>query len=220
MQEVILDQPKDQPKAPKAIDDFFKAYVIFYGLILLISFLLSLLNAPYNSLIKLFFNAVLLFVLAFHIVYFILLIAKKKGIGRILVHLVNSFSMLVIAIGFIFYFARWEFGLEMLTVSLVTIPFLFVQVVYELVVREDKSKALNIISFGGISVFSIGILFVLQKWPSGMQLLIAGGLITFIMLVVHFNLAIKKEAQYQIHIRYMTQCLFAILAAIMLFVCQ
>ncbi len=220
MQEVPLDQPEHLSTAPKAIDDFFKAYVIFYGVSLFISFFLSLFKAPDNTFIKLFFSALSMAIFAFHIIYFILLIVKKKGAGRIIVHFANSISMLVVAIGLIFYFARWEFRTEMLAVSLITVPFFLVQVIYELIVREHPSKALSIISLVGISMFSTGVLFVLQKWPYGTESLIVGGILTFIMLIVHFNFALKKEVQYQIHIRYLTQCIFAILAAIMILLSQ
>lgn len=220
MQEV-LDNSENLPIETQEIDSFFKAYVLFHGIALLISFLLSLFKAPENAFIKLFFEALTFGVLGFHLLYFIFLIVKKKGIGRILVNLFNSFSMFVVAVGFIFHFAGWEFSMEMLTVSFVTVPFIMlVQLIYELVVRKESSKYLSIISSLGISVFSFGILFVLQKWPSGTEMLMVGGILTFVMLVIHFLLSIKKERKYQIHIRYLLQCFFSIIAAILVLISQ
>jgi hypothetical protein len=223
MQEETLDHSNSKivSKEPKAIDNFFKAYVIFYSVSLFISFLLSLFNALDNAFIKLFFEALTFAVFGFHLVYFILLIAKKKGIGRILVHLLNSFPMLVVAIGFIFYFARWDFRLEMLTTGLITVPFiLLVQVGYELAVRKDNSKFLSILSSLGISTFSMGVLFFLQKWPYGKENLIIGGVITLVMTIVHLSFVAKKEAKYQIHSRYLAQSVFALVAAILIFISQ
>jgi hypothetical protein len=219
MQDTPLDQPQNLPTETKAIDDFFKAYVIFYSISLFISFILSLFNAPDNSFIKLFFSALTIAIIAFHVIYSILLIAKKKGAGRIIVHLLNSFSMLVLTIGLIFYFAHWEYSSEMLSTSLMTIPFLMlVQLIYELVVRKDISKFTYVISFAGISTFAFGVLFFMQKWPYGRNMLAIGGIVTIAMMIVHFNLSIKKETKYQIHIRYLMQCIFAIITAIMILV--
>jgi hypothetical protein len=218
MQETLLDDSENLPKEPKAIDEFFKAYVIFYSISLLTSFLLSLFKAPDNAFIKILFEILVFSTLAFHALYFIFLIIKKKGTGRIIVHLLNSFSMFVVAIGLIFHFGGWPYNSEMLTVSLVTVPFLLiVQVIYELVVRKHVSKYLNIISFFGISIFGWGVLFVIQKWPFGSEMLIVGGFITLVMTIVHLFLALKKETKYQIHIRYLAQCLFALIIALMIF---
>lgn len=217
----VLDDSKISPIEIKVIDSFFKAYIIFHGVALLISFLLSLFKAPENAFIKLFFEALTFAVFGFHILFFIFLIVKKKGLGRILVNLFNSFSMFVVAVGFIFHFAGWPYGMEMLTVSFVTVPFIMIaQLIYELVVRKESSKYLSIISSLGISIFSLGLLFVLQKWPSGMEMFIVGALVTFVMLVIHFLLSIKKETKYQIHIRYLAQCLFSLLAAVMVLISQ
>ncbi|MFT5646210.1 MAG: hypothetical protein ACI976_000888 [Aureispira sp.] len=221
MQEILLDDFENLPKKAKAIDEFFKTYVIFYSISLLASFLLSLFKAPDNTFINILFNLVAFSTLAFHILYFIFLIIKKKGTGRIIVHFLNSFSMLVVAFGFIFYFADWSYKSEMLTTGLVTVPFLLiVQIFYELAVREHVSKYLNIISFLGISTFGWGVLFVIQKWPFGTEMLTVGGLVTLAMTIVHLFFALKKETKYQIHIRYLAQCLFALIIALMIFSSQ
>ncbi|CAA6799648.1 MAG: Unknown protein [uncultured Aureispira sp.] len=221
MQETTLDTSQNIPEEPKAIDAFFKAYVIFYSVSLLISFLLSLFKAPDNFLIEMLFNTLLFGLLAFHLIYFILLIVKKEGPGRVIVHLINSFSMLVVGIGFIFYFADWPYKSEMLTTGLVSVPFLMlVQLFYELSVRQDASKFFSIVSSLSISIFAFGVLFVVQKWPSGTEMLGIGGVLTFIMLVVHFVFTLKKEAKYQIHIRYLAQCIFALISALLIFVSQ
>jgi hypothetical protein len=221
MQETILDDSEKLPIEIKPIDNFFKAYITFYSIILLASFLLSLLKAPDNTFIKMLFNILTFSVLAFHLIYFIFLIINKKGTGRIIVHLLNSFSMFVVAIGLLFYFADWPYKSEMLTTGLISVPFLImIQVLYELVVRQHVSKYLNIISFLGISTFAWGVLSVIQKWPSGREMLIVGGFVTFAMTIVHLFLALKKETKYQIHIRYLAQCLFSIIIAIMIFISQ
>lgn len=221
MQEILDNSEQNTIEEPKAIDSFFKAYVIFHSVILIISFLLSLFKAPENSFIGMIFQILTIGVFGFHLLYFILLIVKKKGPGRIIISLFNSFSILVVAIGFIFYFAGWPFSMEMLTTGLVSVPFIMLlQLLYELSVRKDASKFLNILSSLGVSTFAFGVLFVLQKWPSGMELLIGGGLITFIMMVIHLLLVIKKEAKYEIHIRYFAQCLFSLITAMLVFISQ
>ena len=217
MQETPLDESTDLLEEPKTIDVFFKSYVIFYGVSLLISFLLSFFNAPENTFIQILFNALLVGFIAFHIVYFILLIVKKKGPGRIIVHFINSLSMLTLAIGFVFYFANWPYKSEMFTAGLISVPFLMlVQLFYELIVRQHASKFFNILSFLGISIFAWGVLFVAQKWPFGSELLLVGGLLTFIMTIVHLIFTLKKETKYQIHIRYLAQCLFALISALLI----
>ena len=214
MQDDLLDSVESSIEEKPAIDNFFKAYIIFHSITLSLSFLLSLLNSPENFLHNIFFKGLVFAVLGFHIVYFILLIVKKKGVGRIIANLLNFFTIMVIAIGFIFYFGRWPYRQEMLSSSLLSVPALiFVQLIYELAARKDPSKFLNIISFLGISIFSVGLLFFLQKWPYGKVQLIAGGILSFVMTIVHLLFVLKKSP---IHLRYLAQCIFAIVSAIML----
>jgi hypothetical protein len=221
MQEILDSSEPNTTEPPKAIDSFFKAYVIFHSVLLIISFLLSLFKAPEDGFIGMIFRVLTFSVLGFHLLYFILLIVKKKGPGRIIINLFNSLSVLVVAVGFIFHFAGWPFSMEMLTTGFVSVPFIMLlQLLYELSVRKDPSKFFSIVSSLGISTFAFGVLFVLQKWPYGTNMLIVGSLVTFAMMVIHFLLSIKKEAKYQIHIRYFAQCLFSLISALLILVSQ
>jgi len=221
MSDELLDSFAETPVTTNPIDNFFKVYLIFHSIALVLSFLLSIFNAPDNAFIRMFFNFLVFGVIGFDILYVVFLIIKKKGGGRIIMNLINVFALLVVAIGFVFFFARWPYRSEMLTTGLLTVPFLvFVQLIYELVVRKDNTKFLNIISFGGISVFSTGVLFFLQHWPYASEMLITGGGITFVMIIVHSNFVLKKEPRYQIHVRYLAQCIYAVVSSVMLVLVQ
>lgn len=215
--ELLLDAVENAPQESNDIDGFFKSSVIFYGLMLLVSFLSGFgvrANSPLGNLL---FNGLVFSVIGFNIFYFIFLIVKKKGIGRIILNVVHAFSMVVLAICFIFYFSHQEFRLTMLGTGLITVPFLLLtQFVYELAVRKSSSKFYSFLSFVGISVFSVGLLFYLQHWPYGGRIFVIGAVLTFLATVLHLWFILKKEAEYQIHIRYLAQCLFAIFSTIMI----
>lgn len=220
MQKKLLDYITPLPdKDTKAIDKLFKIYVIFFTSILVIYFFLSLLNTPIPDIILIAQIAFLFFYSVFPFLF---------GIGRGLINLINSFFILSFSAGLVGCFQNQSYHL--ITLIFVPPP-LIIQLVYELIVRKERSKFLYIFSVIGISLFSIGILltlsteehggtWLLENWPFETEVLTLkiGAIITIVMTIIHLDFVRRNPREYQIHIRYLTQCIFALIIATMLWI--
>lgn len=216
MQDELLDDFGSIAQETNAIDGFFKSAVIFYGLILLLSFLSGPFADPSETWSYVLLIGLIASVVVFNIFYLIFLIRGKKRGGRILLNVLHACSTVVIAVCFILYFYQGG-PFMLLSVGLITAVFLCcTQLIYELAVRKSSSKFYNVLSFVGISIFSMGIYSFLKRGMFGDQALVIGGVTTLFIAMLHLGFALKKGVESQIHIRYLAQCLFAIYAAVLI----
>ncbi|MCP4439171.1 MAG: hypothetical protein GY810_09535 [Aureispira sp.] len=206
MPEQILDYD-EQPVKKNDIDRLFWVDFAFFAVFLLIYCFYGTVRGLFAENWKIFFASQWMLSSVYLIIFPFVVLIRKKNKARFTINLIRFPLLFIVFTAVLYSFNQWPGAHEMMVIGQLSLALYFCFFsIYELIIRKSQPKLLAIPSSIAIVAYILGVLFKINSWPYGTELLTTG---LVLMPIILISLAFfYKRTGKQFLIRYFSQLAF------------